>query len=121
MTNICSVLPFADCAKVCFDSHFTAEVVRFADLFMPILAQNLDPQLVSVCNNAIWAIGEIALKLGVGMTEHLPIVLGSLIYVMNREEGPKTLLENTGEFLKSSLRIKKIEHLNYQLGCMLRR
>lgn len=32
--------------------------------FMPILAQNLNPDHISVCNNATWAIGEIAVKLG---------------------------------------------------------
>lgn len=32
--------------------------------FMPILGQNLNPELISVCNNATWAIGEISVKLG---------------------------------------------------------
>lgn len=32
--------------------------------FMPILGQNLNPEFISVCNNATWAIGEIAIKLG---------------------------------------------------------
>lgn len=31
---------------------------------MPILGQNLNPELISVCNNATWAIGEISVKLG---------------------------------------------------------
>lgn len=31
---------------------------------MPILGQNLNPELISVCNNATWAIGEISIKLG---------------------------------------------------------
>lgn len=31
---------------------------------MPILAQNLNPDHISVCNNATWSIGEIAVKLG---------------------------------------------------------
>ena len=32
--------------------------------FLPILGQNLNPEFISVCNNATWAIGEIAVKLG---------------------------------------------------------
>ena len=32
--------------------------------FIPILGRNLNPELVSVCNNATWAIGEISVKLG---------------------------------------------------------
>jgi hypothetical protein len=31
---------------------------------MPILNQNLNPEFISVCNNAAWAIGEISIKLG---------------------------------------------------------
>ena len=31
---------------------------------MPILSENLVPELISVCNNATWAIGEIAMKMG---------------------------------------------------------
>lgn len=31
---------------------------------MPILGQNLNPEHISVCNNATWAIGEISIKLG---------------------------------------------------------
>lgn len=32
--------------------------------FLPILGQNLNPDFISVCNNATWAIGEISVKLG---------------------------------------------------------
>ena len=31
---------------------------------MQILAVNLNPEFISVCNNATWAIGEIAMKAG---------------------------------------------------------
>lgn len=61
------------------------------------MAQNLDPDAISVCNNSIWAIGEIAMKMGEGMRPHVLGLLSALIIVMNREKGPKTLLENTGK------------------------
>ena len=32
--------------------------------FMPILGSNLNPEFISVCNNATWAIGEISIKMG---------------------------------------------------------
>ena len=32
--------------------------------FLPILGQNLNPEFISVCNNATWAIGEISVQLG---------------------------------------------------------
>ena len=32
--------------------------------FMPMLGSNLNPEYISVCNNATWAIGEIAIKAG---------------------------------------------------------
>ena len=31
--------------------------------FFPILGANLNPEFISVCNNATWAIGEISIKL----------------------------------------------------------
>ena len=31
---------------------------------MPILGTNLNPELISVCNNATWAIGEISIQMG---------------------------------------------------------
>ena len=34
------------------------------DAFLPHLGNNLIPEYISVCNNAIWAIGEIAVKIG---------------------------------------------------------
>lgn len=32
--------------------------------FFPILGANLNPEFISVCNNATWAIGEISVKMG---------------------------------------------------------
>lgn len=77
-------------------------MLSFADLFMPILTQNLNPELISVCNNSIWAIGEVAMKMGDGMRQYVAALLPALIFVMNRDKGPKTLLENTGLFFSSS-------------------
>lgn len=45
------------CGLIGHNHFFTAE-------FMPILSQNLNPDYISVCNNATWAIGEISIKLG---------------------------------------------------------
>lgn len=38
--------------------------VRPAAEFMPILGTNLNPEFISVCNNATWAIGEICMQMG---------------------------------------------------------
>lgn len=37
---------------------------------MPILGTNLNPELISVCNNATWAIGEISIQMGECLTFH---------------------------------------------------
>lgn len=37
---------------------------------MPILAQNLNPEFISVCNNATWSIGEISVKMGM-LVKHI--------------------------------------------------
>uniref|UniRef100_A0A1I8F0A0 Importin N-terminal domain-containing protein n=1 Tax=Wuchereria bancrofti TaxID=6293 RepID=A0A1I8F0A0_WUCBA len=79
-----------DLSKACY--HYLQPHIN---IFLPILAQNLDPDSISVCNNSIWAIGEIAMKMGESMRPHVLGLLPALIIVMNREKGPKTLLENT--------------------------
>ena len=88
---------------------------------MPLLADNLVPELISVCNNATWAIGEIAMKMGsfihfkifyfftlystplfircagASIEPYVPLFLQQLIEIVNRQTIPKTLMENTGE------------------------
>lgn len=39
--------------------------------FLPILGQNLNPEFISVCNNATWAIGEISVQLGKALILHV--------------------------------------------------
>lgn len=48
-----------DLTKACFQ-----HVAPFISDFVPILGKNLNPEYISVCNNATWAIGEISIKLG---------------------------------------------------------
>ncbi|KAG1702063.1 Transportin-1 [Nymphon striatum] len=79
-----------DLTKACFQ-----HVSMFVGDFVPILGQNLDPQFISVCNNATWAIGEISVKLGAEMKPYVGVVLNQLIAIINRPNTPKTLLENT--------------------------
>ena len=43
---------------------------------MPILASNLNPEYISVCNNATWAIGEISIKMG----ESLVAAVSAAVY-----------------------------------------
>lgn len=48
-----------DLTKACFH-HVKPCVAEF----LPIISRNLNPEFISVCNNAAWAIGEISIKLG---------------------------------------------------------
>ncbi|KAI8438818.1 hypothetical protein MSG28_011180 [Choristoneura fumiferana] len=86
-----------DLTKACFQ-----HVHPYIPEFLPILGMNLNPELISVCNNATWAIGEISIKLGAETSKYIPLVLNHLVDIINRPNTPKTLLENTGEC--SSLR-----------------
>ncbi|XP_043231916.1 transportin-1-like [Amphibalanus amphitrite] len=79
-----------DLTKACFQ-HVAPNISDF----LTSLAQNLNPELISVCNNATWAIGEIAVKMGQEMQTYVPMVLPQLILIINRPNTPKTLLENT--------------------------
>ena len=58
------------------------------DQFFPL-------EFISVCNNACWAIGEIAIVIGPAMKRFIPNVLPPLVEISRRAQ-PKTLLENTG-------------------------
>ena len=79
---------------------------------MPIVAANLDPGYVSVCNNAAWAAGEMAVKLGADeMREYIPALLNPLVEIINRENSPRTLLENTGITLGRFLQISSSSFL----------
>ena len=80
-----------DLTKACF-----VHVHPCIGEFMPILAQNLYTEHISVCNNATWAAGEISVKLGgPDMKQYVPLLLQPLIMIINRPNTPKTLLENT--------------------------
>ena len=79
-----------DLTKACF-----RHVHKHLNFFLPLLTQNLQPHHVSVCNNAIWAIGEIAIQIGGEIQPFVSIILESLIVIINRQNTPKTLLENT--------------------------
>jgi transportin-1 len=57
----------------------------------------LNPEYISVCNNATWAIGEISIKLGQDTKPFIPLILHQLIEIIKSQNTPKTLLENTGE------------------------
>uniref|UniRef100_A0A8C3P4G3 Transportin-1 n=1 Tax=Cyanoderma ruficeps TaxID=181631 RepID=A0A8C3P4G3_9PASS len=48
-----------DLTKACF-VHVKPCIAEF----MPILGTNLNPEFISVCNNATWAIGEICMQMG---------------------------------------------------------
>lgn len=71
-----------------------------------MLSRNLVPQVVPVCNNATWALGEIALQMrmydgapltaGGDMAPYLAQFTGTLVHILNTPSIPKTLQENTG-------------------------
>uniref|UniRef100_A0A6I8REM4 Transportin-1 n=1 Tax=Xenopus tropicalis TaxID=8364 RepID=A0A6I8REM4_XENTR len=64
-----------DLTKACFQ-HVKSCIADF----MPILGTNLNPELISVCNNATWAIGEISIQMA--------ITIGRLGYVCPQEVAP---------------------------------
>ncbi|MEQ2263569.1 Transportin-1 [Xenotaenia resolanae] len=79
-----------DLTKACFQ-HVKPCIADF----MPILGTNLNPELISVCNNATWAIGEISIQMGPEMQPYITMVMHQLVEIINRPNTPKTLLENT--------------------------
>ena len=64
-----------DLTKACF-----RHVHKHLSFFLPLLTQNLQPHHVSVCNNAIWAIGEIAIQIGGEIQPFVAVILEALIF-----------------------------------------
>ncbi|KRY16037.1 Transportin-1 [Trichinella patagoniensis] len=62
--------------------------------FLTVLGRNLEPHQVSVCNNAIWALGELAMKMGESLLPHARTLCRPLVAILNRPHTSKTLLEN---------------------------
>ncbi|CAO3616120.1 unnamed protein product [Cunninghamella echinulata] len=80
-----------DLAISCFE-HIRAVIPQF----MPHILQQIDPQVehVSVCNNATWAAGEIAIKLGPSIQPYVEPLLQRLFPLMVNPNIQRTLLEN---------------------------
>jgi len=80
-----------DLAKACID-----QLRPVLGEYLPVLTEQLDVSVVSVCNNASWAIGEIAVQVGADMQPYVEAMLARLIPIMRmRESVNKSLVENT--------------------------
>uniref|UniRef100_A0A6U4NCF6 Importin N-terminal domain-containing protein n=1 Tax=Hemiselmis andersenii TaxID=464988 RepID=A0A6U4NCF6_HEMAN len=62
---------------------------------MALTQGNITPEHVSVCNNATWAVGELAVRIGGEMDCVIPGLLPPLIQLINRTALNKSLLENS--------------------------
>lgn len=63
--------------------------------FITPLAQNLNYEHLSVCNNATWAFGELAVKMGSDIRQYLSPYLQQLINNINHPNTNGALLDNT--------------------------
>lgn len=79
-----------DLTKACF----TLVRPHIPQIMAP-LAQNLQYEHISVCNNATWAVGEIAVHMRADIRQYVPMVLGQLLTNINQPGIPRTLLDNT--------------------------
>uniref|UniRef100_M4BCU6 Importin N-terminal domain-containing protein n=1 Tax=Hyaloperonospora arabidopsidis (strain Emoy2) TaxID=559515 RepID=M4BCU6_HYAAE len=61
---------------------------------LPVLIENLNPDLQTVCNNASWSVGEIAIRIGAEMEPYVESCLSRLIDMINRPKLPRNLVEN---------------------------
>uniref|UniRef100_K3WSY9 Importin N-terminal domain-containing protein n=1 Tax=Globisporangium ultimum (strain ATCC 200006 / CBS 805.95 / DAOM BR144) TaxID=431595 RepID=K3WSY9_GLOUD len=61
---------------------------------LPVLIESIDPDEPTVCNNASWAVGEIAVRIGAGIEPYVENCLGRLIGMINRPKLPRNLVEN---------------------------
>ncbi|MBW0480886.1 hypothetical protein O181_020601 [Austropuccinia psidii MF-1] len=83
-----------DCAISCYHllepylPSFMPEIIRQIDADTPL-------SLTSVCNNAAWAAGEIAIKAGDKMQEFIEPLLGRLVPVLTSTRVARSLTENS--------------------------
>lgn len=62
---------------------------------LKIISDNLDIEHVSVCNNASWALGEIATSVGSDMEKYVPHLMRKLITLLTSDhKGHHSVLEN---------------------------
>lgn len=67
---------------------------------MPILGLNLNPEFISVCNNATWAIGEIAMQMGKNVVDVIFVLhvdscrIDTKMSVSGHDEIPSSLTPN---------------------------
>ena len=84
----------------------------FLPLYLPRIVKEISDQVaspkmdeVSVCNNAAWAVGEVAMQcqsnspesapsLKEHLKSHVPVLVESLIQILMSQSTPKSLLEN---------------------------
>lgn len=61
---------------------------------IPVLIESIDPDVPTVCNNASWSIGEIAVRIGADMEPYVEPCLMRLVGMINRPKLPRNLVEN---------------------------
>lgn len=61
---------------------------------LPVLIKNIDPDSPTVCNNACWSVGEIAIKIRSDIQPYVKSCLVPLISMINRPKLPRNLVEN---------------------------
>jgi len=80
-----------DLAKYCI-----AALRPVLNNYLPLLIEHLyPPAYIAVCNNASWAIGEIAVKVGTDIGPFVPAITSKLIEILQRSHLNRHLLENT--------------------------
>ncbi|KAH8920466.1 Transportin-PC [Atractiella rhizophila] len=83
-----------DCAISCFQ-----QLKPYLPQIMPELIRQIEvqpkPETVSVCNNAAWAAGEIAMKSGEDISPFVPPLLEQLIAVLLVPKPARSLSENS--------------------------
>lgn len=77
-----------DLAKTCFP-----HLKPILQSLMQVILNNLYPEFVSVCNNASWAMGEIAMKVGPEIKPLVPVLLSKMVPLVKRNLN-RGLLEN---------------------------
>ena len=68
--------------------------VNVLEKFLPILCNNIYITDPNVCNNAVWAISEISMKIGKNIASLLPTIIPKILVVLENDSMDDYIYEN---------------------------
>eukprot|EP01121_Diplochlamys_sp_Union-15-3_P022682 TRINITY_DN9733_c0_g1_i3.p1 TRINITY_DN9733_c0_g1~~TRINITY_DN9733_c0_g1_i3.p1 ORF type:complete len:217 (-),score=29.38 TRINITY_DN9733_c0_g1_i3:68-718(-) len=74
-----------------------AHIQHMLPVYIPVLIENIYPaSVMSVCNNAMWAIGEISLRVGPAMKPYALTIMQRVVPIIKHDDSYKRMVLENG-------------------------